>query len=130
MNRYSRINNSKSKSVAIDFSDHLSLPIPKVSKHHDEKYNKNESSEKSIHEEEGDGEMFGVILSRSQSVSSYKLMVEKERRSSSMKRSLSVSSAYCRIHQNDEEETDKLNVMHRKKEKGKIFRACMRLLRF
>uniref|UniRef100_M1CN36 Uncharacterized protein n=1 Tax=Solanum tuberosum TaxID=4113 RepID=M1CN36_SOLTU len=148
MNRYSRINSkskSKRKSVAIDFSDHLSLSItetpPITSQPHEEKSNKND--ENIINGEEGDGEMFGVILERSRSVSSYKSMTEKERSSTSMKRSSSVSSSsvggrggggYCRIHhQNDnnpvyDEKTENFNVH---KEKGnKILRACIKLLRF
>ncbi|WMV54229.1 hypothetical protein MTR67_047614 [Solanum verrucosum] len=147
MNRYSRINSkskSKRKSVAIDFSDHLSLSIsetpPIISQPHEEKSNKND--ENIINGEEGDGEMFGVILERSRSVSSYKSMTEKERSSTPMKRSSSVSSSsaggrggggYCKIHhRNDnlvyDEKTENFNVH---KEKGnKILRACIKLLRF
>ncbi|MCD7467100.1 hypothetical protein HAX54_004312 [Datura stramonium] len=142
MNRYSRIN-SKSKS---DSSDHLCFPIsqtpPIISKPHEEKCKKKEFGEKSIHihgsiheEEKGrneDGEMFGVILSRSRSVSSYK----STERNSSMKRSSSVSSAagggYCRIHhQNDHPISDVVHSRrHGKKDRGNILRACMRLLGF
>ncbi|KAK6775715.1 hypothetical protein RDI58_026716 [Solanum bulbocastanum] len=146
MNRYSRINSkskSKRKSVAIDFCDHLSLSIsetpPIISQPHEEQSNKND--ENIINGEEGDGEMFGVILERSRSVSSYKSMTEKERISTPMKRSSSVSSSfaggrgggggYCRIHhQNDnpDEKTENFNIH---KEKGnKILRACIKLLRF
>lgn len=137
MNKYSRIN-SKGKSEFILFSDNLSFPLSKS--------NKDEFSKKSMHFENGsaqdqeNGEMFGVILSRSRSVQS---MAEKKevKRTCSMKRSSSVSSAggYCRIHhQNDysisDEDTHKnLNFLHlkqRKKEKGKILKVCMRLLGF
>ncbi|KAL3324155.1 hypothetical protein AABB24_038372 [Solanum stoloniferum] len=149
MNRYSRINSkskSKRKSVAIDFCDHLSLSIsetpPIISQPHEEKSNKND--ENIINGEEGDGEMFGVILERSRSVSSYKSMTEKERSGTPMKRSSSVSSSfssspaggkggggYCRIHHrndNPDEKTENFNIH---KEKGnKILRACIKLLRF
>ncbi|CAN4119653.1 unnamed protein product [Withania somnifera] len=144
MNRYSRIN-SKSKSVPIDFSDHLSLSMSKtppiISKLHEEKSNTNDKCIQVMNGEEGDGEIFGVILSRSRSLSSYKSMADKER-SSLMKRSSSssvsssaVRGGYCRIHHQNgypisHEQTENINVVHRKKEKGNILRACMRLLRF
>lgn len=143
MNRYSRINSkakSNRKSVAIDFSDHLSLSIPEtpqiISKPHEEKSNKNH--ETIINGEEGDGEMFGVILERSRSVSSYKSMTEKERSSVPMKRSSSVSSSsaggrggYCRIHHQNDNPHEKTENFNAHKEKGnKILRACIKLLRF
>ncbi|OIT04207.1 hypothetical protein A4A49_09582 [Nicotiana attenuata] len=156
MNKYSRIN-SKGKSESILFSNNFSFPLSqtqtpqKISKPHQEKSNKNEFSKKSMNfhygsvedqekGEEENGEMFGVILSRSRSVQS---MAEKKevKRTCSMKRSSSVSSAggYCRIHHqndypiSDEETHENFNVVHskqRKKEKGKILIVCMRLLGF
>lgn len=132
MNRYSRITSkSKSKSVGRDhFSVAMSETPPITCKPH-------ENDDKCINGEEGEGEIFGVILRRSRSVSSFKSMMEEER-SSSMKRSSSYAAAggrgggYCGIHhQNDYRISHEQIHNFKKKEKGnKILRACIRLLGF
>ncbi|EOY17367.1 Uncharacterized protein TCM_036514 [Theobroma cacao] len=91
------------------------------------------------HEEEG--EMFGVILSRSRSVSfapTLALRAEKEnsalenaaRRAFSMRRSTSVPSGYYKLFDHRDPFAD--NEMHvarkSRKRRGKIFEACRRLI--
>nr|GMC84625.1 proline-rich receptor-like protein kinase PERK4 [Ipomoea batatas] len=106
----------------------------------------------SVHEcdqEDGAGEIFGVILSRSRSVSSgaapreSTTKAEKQKKglakvTLAMKRSFSVSGGYCRIHDQHDiingggggGENMNPNVFHKRtvKKKGKILKACMRLL--
>nr|GLL40475.1 hypothetical protein A4A49_09582 [Ipomoea trifida] len=127
------------------FSRSKSLHLPDLSN--------NETAAKthgSVHEcdqEDGAGEIFGVILSRSRSVSSgaaprESTKAEKQKKglakvTLAMKRSFSVSGGYCRIHDQHDiingggggENMDP-NVFHKRtvKKKGKILKACMRLL--
>ncbi|XVF30119.1 hypothetical protein REPUB_Repub16aG0029500 [Reevesia pubescens] len=104
-------------------------------------------SAKAGNEEDEEGEIFGVILSRSRSVSfassTIALRAEKKnstlenavKRAFSMSRSSSVSKGYYkRFHQCDDPVAD--NEMHHvarkstKKKRAKIFEACRRLIGF
>nr|GMD60545.1 Flavin-dependent thymidylate synthase [Ipomoea batatas] len=137
-NGYSRI-----RSKSIDFADPSQTakqlpPEPKST-------SKTHSSTQEQEQEDGDWEIFGVILERSRSVSSALPSThkpEKQRalllhsasikRTFSMRRSSSMSGGYyCRIHhqsagciaENDE------NLQRRSvKRRGNILKACMRLL--
>lgn len=95
-------------------------------------------------EREEVGEIFGVILGRSCSVSSYRLKVEKQnsvlenavKRAFSMRRSASVSSeGYCRIHHQsdfivDDAKPSATHTRKTKKKRGKILQACRLLFGF
>ncbi|XP_028762871.1 uncharacterized protein LOC114721214 [Neltuma alba] len=99
--------------------------------------------------EHRDGEIFGVVLGRSASVSSSATGIQGTmKKAFSMRRSSSVSERYCRIHdqyvalappigEDGEGESNggRRSVMRKKKKKlsgggGKILRACKRLLGF
>ncbi|XVE55047.1 hypothetical protein DITRI_Ditri03aG0129800 [Diplodiscus trichospermus] len=103
-----------------------------------------ESPKAGSEEEDAEGEIFGVILSRSRSVSiasTIALRAEKQnsvfenavKRAFSMRRSSSVSKGYYRIFHHDCDPVAD-NEMHfarkSRKKMGKIFEACRRLIRF
>ena len=100
-------------------------------------------SPKAGNEEDEDGEIFGVILSRSRSVSfasTIALRAEKQnsalekavKRAFSMRRSSSVSRGYYKIFNHCDPVAD--NEMHvarkSRKKRSKIFEACRRLIGF
>ncbi|XWS23421.1 hypothetical protein CRYUN_Cryun28dG0012700 [Craigia yunnanensis] len=94
-------------------------------------------------DEDEDGEIFGVILSRSRSVSfasTIALRAEKQnsalekavKRAFSMRRSSSVSRGYYKIfHHCDPVADNEMHVARKsRKKRGKIFEACRRLIGF
>lgn len=92
---------------------------------------------------EEEGEIFGVILSRSRSVSFTSstiiaLKAEKEnsalenavKRAFSMRRSSSVSRGYYKIFHHCDPVAADDNAKKSRKKRSKIFEACRRLIRF
>lgn len=150
MNGYSKINGStttkSTKSRSIDFSD-LSFPppLPKPTKEADPNPTLKVQQPQTftdLKQEEEEGEMFGVILSRTCSVSSSCSQRFKAENSSSiqsavrsalsMRRSSSVSEGYCRIHDQSDHlfspPIDGVNMQTRsRKKRGRILKACKRL---
>ncbi|XP_054778888.1 uncharacterized protein LOC129286844 [Prosopis cineraria] len=170
MNGYSKINPSGNtpKSRSIDFPDFFSfIETPKLTRNASkitrteepnqiEKDKAEKSSPGGAEEDDDgeavgehpDGEIFGVVLGRSASVSSSATGLQGTmKRAFSMRRSSSVSERYCRIHdqyvalgpsigEDGEGESNggRRSVTKKKKKQtgggGKILRACKRLLGF
>lgn len=162
MNGYTKIrlvSTTKSKSKSMDFSDvfsppHTPKPVPTklAPTPASPKQDGNEDT-KAIPEngdEEGDGNRFGVILSRTCSTSSTvskRFKADKQSTSSlqsavkrafSMRRSTSVSEGYCRIYdhsdpalcspiEDDANLSMQTNFRKKKKKGSKILRVCKSL---
>lgn len=161
-NGYSKIRHvSIPKSRSVDFSDLVSpRQTPKLisnnSKSRETAQNQNTgktlshvSSFAEQEDDDGSGEIFGVILSRTCSVpsaSSKALRAEKLKKKSSLERAVrralsmsrsspSVSEGYCRMHyQCDPLVDDDSSATHARRSKnkrsGKILKACRRLFGF
>ncbi|PIN09296.1 hypothetical protein CDL12_18127 [Handroanthus impetiginosus] len=149
MNGYSRITKPTStRSKSVDFSD-LSFPRSTPNSKPDLKITTVHNTIQENEQDDGSGEVFGVILSRKCPIFSVpsddKMVSEQEnspslqkfvKKSLSIKRSVSVSEGYSRIHHqsyfNGEDHDDLYGteVSSQKKsvkKKGKFFKACKRL---
>jgi len=140
-NGYGRISSASDTTHKPRSMDHSTSPFPQTQK---QPVTTTQSSRKV---EDGKGEIFGVILGRSASVSTRSSSASgvfevTMKRAFSMGRSSSVSERYCRIHDTaiaspieDDDDDEVEGTARSKEERGvrmkiKILKACKRLLRF